>query len=45
MTDDARSRWQARYDAALAGGRTRTADYTTLSGMTVEPAYGTEDSE
>ena len=45
MTDDARSRWQARYDAALAGGRTRTADYTTLSGMAVEPAYGTEDSE
>src|SRR6187431_153159 len=45
MTDDARSRWQARYDAALAGGRTRTADYTTLSGMTVEPAYGTQDSE
>ncbi|HEU4545840.1 MAG TPA: methylmalonyl-CoA mutase family protein [Microlunatus sp.] len=45
MTNDARSRWQARYDAALAGGRTRTADYTTLSGMAVEPAYGTEDSE
>ena len=45
MTDDARTRWQARYDAALAGGRTRTADYTTLSGMAVEPAYGTEDSE
>ncbi len=45
MTDDARSRWQARYDTALAGGRTRTADYTTLSGMAVEPAYGTADSE
>ena len=45
MTDDARSRWQARYDAALAGGRTRTADFTTLSGMAVEPAYGTDDSE
>src|SRR6187431_1092030 len=45
MTDDARSRWQARYDAALAGGRTRTADYTTLSQVEVEPAYGTEDSE
>ena len=44
MTDDARSRWQARYDAALAGRRTE-ADYTTLSGMAVEPAYGTEDSE
>ncbi len=45
MTEDARSRWQARYDAALAGGRTRIADYTTLSGMAVEPAYGTADSE
>src|SRR5215203_5546433 len=45
MTDDARSRWQARYDAALVGGRTRTADYTTLSQVKVEPAYGTEDSE
>ncbi len=41
MTDDARSRWQARYQAS----RTREADFTTLSGMVVEPAYGTEDSE
>jgi len=31
-----RERWQKRYDAA----RTRDADFTTLSGMTVEPAYG-----
>ncbi|MGA8246294.1 MAG: methylmalonyl-CoA mutase family protein, partial [Nocardioides sp.] len=37
----ARSRWQARYDAS----RVRDADFTTLSGMTVEPAYGTETSE
>ncbi len=41
MTDDARARWQARYDAA----RTREADFTTLSGMPVEPAYGTDESE
>ena len=34
---DARSRWQARYDAS----RVREADFTTLSGMEVEPAYGT----
>src|SRR5688572_11350478 len=31
-----RSRWQQRYDAA----RKREADFTTLSGTTVEPVYG-----
>jgi methylmalonyl-CoA mutase N-terminal domain/subunit len=31
-----RARWQARYDAA----RKRNADFTTLSGNTVEPVYG-----
>ncbi|GGK19223.1 methylmalonyl-CoA mutase [Pilimelia terevasa] len=31
-----RARWQARYDAA----RKRDADFTTLSGMPVEPLYG-----
>jgi methylmalonyl-CoA mutase N-terminal domain/subunit len=31
-----RARWQARYDAAAK----RDADFTTLSGMAVEPAYG-----
>jgi methylmalonyl-CoA mutase N-terminal domain/subunit len=31
-----RERWQQRYDAA----RTRDADFTTLSGTTVEPVYG-----
>ncbi|GAA4675621.1 acyl-CoA mutase large subunit family protein [Phytohabitans rumicis] len=31
-----RARWQARYDAA----RKRDADFTTLSGMAVEPVYG-----
>ena len=41
MTESARSRWQARYDAS----RVRTADFTTLSGLEVAPAYGTEDSE
>ncbi len=34
------ARWQARYDAALAGGRVRDADFTTLSGTPVEPVYG-----
>src|ERR1051325_5172342 len=38
---DARSRWQDRYDRS----RVRDADFTTLSGMEVEPAYGTDDSE
>ena len=41
MSDSARARWQARYDAS----RTREADFTTLSGVSVEPAYGTDESE
>jgi methylmalonyl-CoA mutase, N-terminal domain len=42
MTEDtARARWQRRYDAS----RVREADFTTLSGLEVEPAYGTEDGE
>ncbi|HEY2879725.1 acyl-CoA mutase large subunit family protein [Nocardioides sp.] len=41
-TDDgARSRWQDRYDRS----RVRDADFTTVSGMEVQPAYGTETSE
>ena len=32
--DDARSRWQDRYDLS----RVRDADFTTLSGASVEPA-------
>src|SRR4051794_18326003 len=37
----ARERWQQRYAAA----RVRDADFTTLSGLEVEPAYGTDDGE
>jgi methylmalonyl-CoA mutase N-terminal domain/subunit len=37
----ARERWQQRYAAA----RVRDADFTTLSGAQVEPAYGTDDGE
>ncbi|HET9761800.1 MAG TPA: methylmalonyl-CoA mutase family protein [Nocardioidaceae bacterium] len=37
----ARDRWQQRYERS----RVRDADFTTLSGMEVEPAYGTDDSE
>ena len=40
MTDSARDRWQRRYDDALAQGQVRDADFTTLSGVEVEPAYG-----
>src|SRR5215213_6727921 len=39
--ESARSRWQARYDRS----RVREADYSTLSGTPVEPAYGTDASE
>ncbi len=39
--DSARTRWEERY----ARSRVREADFTTLSGMEVEPAYGTDDSE
>jgi methylmalonyl-CoA mutase N-terminal domain/subunit len=35
----ARSRWQERYERS----RIREADFTTLSGMAVEPAYGPGD--
>src|SRR5687767_749469 len=43
MVDDARQRWQQRYDAALAAGKVRDADFTTLSGVEVDPVYGPAD--
>ena len=36
-----RARWQARYEAA----RTRDADFTTLSGVPVEPVYAPQPGE
>ncbi|MGI8948522.1 MAG: acyl-CoA mutase large subunit family protein [Ornithinimicrobium sp.] len=39
-TPSGRAAWQARYDQAVAAGRVRDADFTTLSGMQVEPVYG-----
>ncbi len=45
MADTARDRWQSRYDAAQDAGRVRDTDFTTLSGMEVAPAYGTDESE
>lgn len=41
MTENARDRWQARYDKS----RVREADFTTLSGLELDPAYGTDESE
>jgi methylmalonyl-CoA mutase N-terminal domain/subunit len=38
---EGRARWQQRYDAA----RTSDRDYTTLSGMEVEPVYGPEGAD
>ncbi len=38
--DEGRARWQRRYDDALAAGRVREADFTTLSGTEVAPVYG-----
>ena len=38
--DSGAARWQQRYDAALAAGRVRESDFTTLSGDTVQPVYG-----
>ena len=35
-TEDGRRRWQRRYDSA----RRREADFTTLSGLEVDPVYG-----
>jgi methylmalonyl-CoA mutase N-terminal domain/subunit len=43
MSDDARQRWQQRYDTAVAAGRVRDADFTTLSGVEVDPVYGPAD--
>jgi methylmalonyl-CoA mutase N-terminal domain/subunit len=41
MTETARDRWQHRYEKS----RVRDADFTTLSGVEVEPAYGADDGE
>jgi len=38
-----RDRWEQDYDAALAAGRVRDADFTTLSGDEVAPVYGPAD--
>ena len=40
-----RERWQRRYDAADAEGKVRDADFTTLSGVLVDPVYGPEPGD
>ncbi len=35
-----RDRWQRRFDAAEQAGRVRDVDFTTLSGIEVQPVYG-----
>ena len=41
--DGGRARWRAAYDAAAAAGRVRDDDFTTLSGVEVDPVYGPPD--
>ncbi|QNN52003.1 acyl-CoA mutase large subunit family protein [Nocardioides mesophilus] len=43
--ESARRRWEDRYARSLEQGRVREADFTTVSGLEVEPAYGTDGSE
>ncbi|MBW3084549.1 Methylmalonyl-CoA mutase [Austwickia sp. TVS 96-490-7B] len=40
-----RQRWQQRYRSAVAAGAVRDADFTTLSGVEVEPVYGPSDAQ
>ncbi|MFC5380519.1 acyl-CoA mutase large subunit family protein [Aquipuribacter nitratireducens] len=42
---DARARWQARYEQAEQAGKVREADFTTLSGVEVDPVYGPPGDE
>ena len=41
--DGGRERWAAAYAAAQASGQVRDADFTTLSGVEVDPIYGPPD--
>jgi methylmalonyl-CoA mutase N-terminal domain/subunit len=40
-----RERWQRRYAQAQAAGRLRDADFTTISGVEVDPVYGPGEDE
>jgi len=39
-----RERWQQAYEAAQERGQVRDVDFTTLSGMEVDPVYGPPDA-
>jgi methylmalonyl-CoA mutase, N-terminal domain len=41
--DHGRERWRQAYDSAAAAGRVRDADFSTLSGIEVDPVYGPPD--
>jgi methylmalonyl-CoA mutase N-terminal domain/subunit len=43
--DAGRERWQRAYDAAESTGKVRDADFTTLSGVLVDPVYGPRPGE
>lgn len=38
--NEGRERWQFRFDQAQASGKVRDEDFTTLSGLDVDPVYG-----
>jgi methylmalonyl-CoA mutase N-terminal domain/subunit len=40
-----RDRWQRRYDDATRAGRVEDRDFTTLSGLEVDPVYGPRDGD
>lgn len=42
---EGQARWRARYDAAVAAGWLRDADFTTLSGYVVDPVYGPQSGD
>jgi len=42
---DGRERWRARFEEAERAGKVRDADFTTLSGLEVDPVYGPRDGE
>jgi methylmalonyl-CoA mutase N-terminal domain/subunit len=44
-SDAGRERWQRRYAHAQREGRLRDADFTTLSGVEVDPVYGPCEGE
>ncbi|HYZ35791.1 MAG TPA: methylmalonyl-CoA mutase family protein [Pseudonocardiaceae bacterium] len=44
-SDTGRERWQRRYSEAQQAGQLREADFTTLSGVEVDPVYGPREGE